>query len=140
MIYIDTSVLAAYYCPEPLSRKAEGAVLAAEEPAISPLVQVELVSAVARKVRERSLAKEAANRIVNQFQAHLAHNLYHWLAVELHHYEKAFQWLATFDAPLRTLDALHLAVAAGESALLLTADHQLAKAARRLGVSCTLVR
>jgi hypothetical protein len=139
MVYLDTSVLAAYYCPEALSDKAERAILAAEQPAISSLAQVELVSALARKVREKELSKQDANRIVNQFQAHIAHNLYHWVAIERHHYEKAFQWLATFSTPLRTLDALHLAAAAGESARLLTTDRQMAKAAKIFGLTLTLI-
>ncbi|MFO7605451.1 MAG: type II toxin-antitoxin system VapC family toxin [Desulfurivibrionaceae bacterium] len=140
MLYVDTSVLAAYYCPEALSDKAEAAILAAEQPAISSLTQVELVSALGRKVREKEITREIANRIVNQFQAHIGHGLYHWLPIEHHHYEKAFQWVAAFSTPLRTLDGLHLAVAAGESARLLTADQQLAKSAKLLGLAVTLIR
>jgi predicted nucleic acid-binding protein len=45
MAYIDTSVLVAYYCPEPLSRAAEKSIRSAASPAISPLVEVELCSA-----------------------------------------------------------------------------------------------
>ena len=140
MIYLDTSVLVAYYCPESISDKAERAILQAGQPAISSLTQVELVSAMARKVREKGLSKTEANRIVNQFQAHIDHNLYHWLAIEQHHYQKAFQWLAAFSSPLPTLNALHLAVAADESATLLTADAQLAKSAKLFGVAVALVR
>lgn len=139
MLYLDTSVLVAYYCPEAISDKVEDVLLAADQPAISSLVEVEFVSALARKVRERELAKEAADRLINQFQAHVAHNLYHWLAIEHHHYQKAFYWIARFSTPLRTLDALHLAVAATESADFLTADTQLAKVARGFGVAVTLI-
>lgn len=140
MLYLDTSVLAAYYCPEVISDRVERVLLAADQPAISPLVEVEFVSALARKVREKELAKEVANRVINQFQAHIDHNLYHWLAIEHHHYQKAFHWIARFSKPLRTLDALHLAVAATESADLLTADAQLARAAKEFGVAVTLIR
>ena len=140
MLYLDTSALAAYYCPEAISDKVESIILAADRPAISPLTEVELVSALARKIREKEFSKTVANRIINQFQAHIDHNLYHWLAIEQHHYQKAFQWIAGFSSPLRTLDALHLAIAAAESAELLTADAQLARAAKFLGVAVTLVR
>ena len=51
MPYIDTSILAAYYCPERLSHKAQKALARLDDPAISPLVQLELHSAVAQKVR-----------------------------------------------------------------------------------------
>lgn len=47
--YIDTSVLGAYYCPEPLSGAAEAALLELRDPCISPLTEVEFASLVARK-------------------------------------------------------------------------------------------
>jgi len=52
MYYIDTSVLAAYYCPEPLSDKAEEFILASGTPVITDLTRLELFSAISRKVRE----------------------------------------------------------------------------------------
>ena len=137
--YLDTSVLAAYYCPEPLSDKVEKLVLKHPTPAISYLTELEMVSAIARKVREKSLAAEAGHRIINLFQSHLDHNLYHWITVEQHHYRKALGWISQFSSPLRALDGLHLAIAATENAVLITADHQLAEAARVHGVDFVLV-
>ena len=139
MLYIDTSVLAAYYCPEPLSEKVEKIILENVSPAISNLIEVELVSAVARKVREKEFSKETANKILNQFQSHIDHNLYSWLPIEHHHYQKALNWISQFNTPLRTLDALHLAVAAIENAAFLTADKQLAKAGKIYGLDVTVV-
>ena len=55
MIYIDTSVLAAYYCPEPLSEQSQRVLAEEGERAISSLVELELVSALARKVRSREM-------------------------------------------------------------------------------------
>ena len=49
MAYVDTSVLAAYYCPEPLSAAAQTELGQLASPTLSPLVEVELCSAVARK-------------------------------------------------------------------------------------------
>lgn len=138
--YLDTSVLAAFYCPEPLSDKVEEIILSTATPAISSLTEVELVSAVSRKVRENELSRENANKILNQFQSHVDHNLYHWLPVEHHHYQKALSWLAQFNAHLRTLDALHLAVVALDSASFLTADQQLARAAELFGIEVICVR
>lgn len=51
MIYVDTSVLAAFYLPEPLSERAERVVRSEAAPAISDLTGVEPFSAVPRKVR-----------------------------------------------------------------------------------------
>ncbi len=48
MVYLDTSILAAYYYPEPLSQQAERRMRSSSEPAISELTELELSSAVAR--------------------------------------------------------------------------------------------
>ena len=55
------------------------------------------------------------------------------------HYVQARRWIESLAAPLRTLDALHLAVAHGHSIPLLTADRQLARAARKLAVRIRLL-
>jgi predicted nucleic acid-binding protein len=65
MAYLDTSVLVAYYCPEPLSAVAETVILKARQLAVSALTEVELVSALARKIRERELSRENANNVLN---------------------------------------------------------------------------
>jgi predicted nucleic acid-binding protein len=48
--------------------------------------------------------------------------------------------LAQFAVPLRTLDALHLAVAADNHLEVITADRQLSQSARKLGVRTRLLR
>lgn len=68
MVYLDTSVLAAYYCPEAMSAKAEKAIRRSALPAISLLVEVEFYSAVARKMREGALSEDDATRIVTRFR------------------------------------------------------------------------
>ena len=70
MFYIDTSVLAAYYCPEPLSDAAEEIILSVERPAVSLLTRLELISAVSRKIRE-GMAREEGQKIIRQFEQHL---------------------------------------------------------------------
>lgn len=134
MRYLDTSVLAAYYCPEPLSGKAESAILRAAQPAISQLAEVELYSALARKIREGTLAKADGVRIVARFRLHVRDDYYLKLAVEARHFDMARDWIAHFSTALRSLDALHLAVSYSAGATLLTADGGLAKAARHFGV------
>jgi predicted nucleic acid-binding protein len=140
LIYIDTSVLAAYYCPEPLSRRAQQALHEEDERAISWLVEAELVSALARKVRAREMRRADGHRVLAVFQSHLEQGIYTRLAVEGAHFAKAREWLATFTVPLHTLDALHVAVAAMQDCPLLTADAALAKACARIGVTARLIR
>jgi predicted nucleic acid-binding protein len=51
------------------------------------------------------------------------------------HYKQARDWLLERKSPLRTLDALNLAVAHASNARLMTADAILASAARKHGVT-----
>ncbi|MDZ7759233.1 MAG: type II toxin-antitoxin system VapC family toxin [Desulfovermiculus sp.] len=81
MAYIDTSVLTAYYCPEPMSQQAQ-AILRNQKPTLSSLTELELFSAVARKVRTAELAKTDAHRIIAQFSAHVHSGLFVVVAVE----------------------------------------------------------
>ena len=140
MSYIDTSVLVAYYCPEPISAKAEKAILKADPPTVSHLAEVEFASALARKVREKLLSREAASRILNEFQSHLTQLLFKRIPIEGVHFRLAFNRLAIFQIPLSTLDALHLAAASANNMEMITADRQLSRAARKLGVQTRLIR
>jgi len=139
MTYLDTSVLVAYYCPEVLSDKAEDAIIKSATPLISQLVEVELQSAVARKIREKALVKGDGVEILTRFRLHLDSGCYSRLPIESSHYDIAARWISRFDVPLRTLDALHLAVCFDADALLLTADAGLAKAARHFRVNVQLL-
>ena len=139
MTYIDTSVLAAYYCPEPLSSRAQQALQREERLAISWLVETEFLSMLARKVRTREIRAAEGLRVLAVFQAHLEQGIYQRLALEREHFAKAREWLATFTVPLQTLDALHLAVAAIQSCPILTADAALAKACTRIGITAHLI-
>jgi predicted nucleic acid-binding protein len=137
--YIDTSVLAAYYCPEPLSLVAERAIRRLTSPAISELTLVEFASAISRKVREKTLSRESAARVVAQFETHLEDGYYEILSVKARDYRLAKSWLGQLQGTLRTLDALHLAVAEGAGVLIVTADRRLAAEARHLGLPVKLL-
>ena len=69
MGYFDTSVLVAYYCPEPLSRTAEREIRSSTTAAISLLTEVEFTSALALKTRRGELAVASARSILACFQA-----------------------------------------------------------------------
>ncbi|MSQ71963.1 MAG: PIN domain-containing protein [Betaproteobacteria bacterium] len=138
--YIDTSVLIAYYFPELLSARAERLLRRGGMPAISPLVEIEFASVLGRKVRARELAVGVARFVQERFRDHLDNGMYLRLEIGAAHYEQARRWVEAFKPPLRTLDALHLSIAAGANATLLTADIQLSRAARALRVSCRLLR
>lgn len=137
--YVDTSVLAPYYCPEPLSLAAEHALRNLSSPMISELTLVEFASAISRKVREKTLSRESASTVMAQFEAHLADGYYEVLSMKAREYHLAKSWLGQLTGTLRTLDALHLAVTQTADVSILTADRRLASEARRLGVSAKLL-
>ena len=139
MAYIDTSVLVAYYCPEPLSATAEKVICGADAPAISPLTEVEFCSALAIKVRTRGLDVKVAERLLSQFRLHLEERRYRIVPVEAKEYVLACDWIGRFSTPLRTVDALHLATAFSSGLRLITADRNLARAARHFGVEHELI-
>lgn len=69
--YLDTSVLVAYYSPEIMSEKVQAFLNDQVKPAISYLTEVELFSAIARKVRLGNLSRTDGDRIVSKFLSHL---------------------------------------------------------------------
>ena len=139
MFYVDTSLLAAYYTLEPLSDKVEEFLRTQDRPAISNLTELELFSALSRKVREKRIKPVDAGQVGARFLAHLESELFTRVPVETGHYRLARDWLGLFNTSLRSLDALHLAVASIEGLTVATADVGLAKATRALGLDVLLL-
>lgn len=139
MVYIDASVLVAYYCPEPLSEVAEKIIRRSDQPSLSALTEVEVASALSRKVHEKEISQLDANRVITAFESHLSRFLFKRIPVEREHYSLAFNWLIKLSVPLKTLNALHLAGAAGNNLQVITSDRQLARSARKLGLSYKLL-
>lgn len=138
--YVDTSVLGAYYCPEALSDAAEAALLRLKEPCISPLTEVEFASLITRKRRLRELNEREAAEVLRLFGQHVADGHYRRLSLGAEHFLRARDLLVSMTSALTTLDALHLSVALSAGLPLLTADRELARAARRHDASTTLVK
>ena len=138
--YVDTSVLGAYYCPEPLSAAAETALRGLATPVISTLTEVEFASLIARKRRLRELTERQARAILDLFAEHVAEGFYRRVPLGTEHFLRARELVATLSSALRTLDALHLAAALGENLPLLTADRDLVRAAKRHEAAAILLR
>jgi uncharacterized protein len=134
LIYLDTSAIAPFYWAEALSGAIEALLREETTPALSQLAEVELFSALSRWVRMREIETEAAREIANRFQDDLKQGFYTRMEVEPIHYNLARDWIGQFDTPLRTLDALHLAIASAHEIRLVTADGGFAESARRVGV------
>ncbi|MBI1883222.1 MAG: type II toxin-antitoxin system VapC family toxin [Chlamydiae bacterium] len=133
MFYIDTSVLVAYYCPEALSDQVEHYLMRGQF-VISPLTEVELFSAVSRKIREGQMHSTDGRRVLARYLSHAEGNFYLKVSIDSHHYRLARDWLGEFSTPLRSFDALHLAVAVSEDLTPLTSDRAFSKSANALGI------
>jgi predicted nucleic acid-binding protein len=140
MAYIDTSVLVAYYWPEALSRAAQFEIRKANTPAISPLTELEFISALALKIRTREVNEKSARLILSTFRQHRADNVYQVLPIGAREYAIAYEWIGMFRTALRALDALHMAASFANDRTLITADKTLAESARQLGVKYKFIR
>lgn len=139
-VYLDTSVLVPYYSPERLSEACEQLIVSQQQrPAISDLCEIEMFSALARKVRMGEIEPRDANLVKALFRSHLDGSAFRRLPVERRHYRVAAEWLGRFTTPLRTLDALHLACASLAGFSLATSDLALARSAPEMGIEVVLV-
>ena len=139
MYYIDTSVIVAYYCPETLADKAEAFLSKIERPNISSLTKVEFFSALSRKIRNKEMDAKTARKISAKFLSHLEGKYFHCLPVTANHYSLAGNWISQFTLPLKSLDALHLAVASCEDFSIVTLDQQLYQNARKLDIEAIMI-
>ncbi len=139
MVYLDTSVITPIYCPEPNSDHVEQIVFQYNKRGISQLTGVELASAISSKVRENAMSRSDGNRIMNRFQSHVNNHSYTWIPVQADHFRTAKTWIAQYPDMLRTLDALHIAIADTENLTFLTLDMRLAESASMFGVKVRLI-
>jgi predicted nucleic acid-binding protein len=123
-----------------LSAAAEDALRRIEAPVISILSEVEFCSLISKKRKLKELNQRQAKEILDLFATHVAEGFYRRMVLTAEHYLKARQLIAAVDIKLHTLDALHLSAAIAETLTLLTADRDLAAAARRHKSSVNLIK
>lgn len=139
MYYIDTSVLVAFYYPEPISDRVEYFLEGCLQPTISRLTEVEFHSALARRFRLGEMTGDDAERLAASFLSHVESGMYTLLSLTDEHFRLACRWVASRKPALKSLDALHLALAATRGLTIVTADRQLAKAAEAHAVSALMI-
>ena len=137
--YLDTSVVVAYYLPAPLSTRAQAIYTAQTAPAISELVELEFFAALSLRLRVRNLDRAHGERVASLFLSHVAGGWYTRIHLHAGHYLAARNFIARFDLPLKSPDALHLAVSSAQGLELITADRQLAQNAESLGLNVQLI-
>lgn len=136
-VYLDTSALVKLYLPEPDSASVERALRRRRDLVVSDLAITEVASAASRRTREGSLSRLDAGRLQRQLLADAAVGVF--LRADIvpeTHREAERLLLSLADVPLRSLDALHLALAIGAGArTLFSLDARLAAAGSRVGLA-----
>jgi uncharacterized protein len=124
LTYIDTSALAKRYLHEAGSDKFDAFLGRMTSVSISRLIVVELHCLLRRRRRNREIDADIERKAAAAFEEDVAHGFLEVHPLEDQHAIRArdlLNRLATL--PLRTLDALHLAVATGiNAAIIATAD------------------
>ena len=135
-VYIDTSALAKRYLPEARSDEFDGFLARLTSVSISRLTVVELRCLLARRRRNRDIDAGAERRAIARFEDNVAQGFLEVHPLEDRHALAACDLLIRLAAlPLRTLDALHLAIAIGiDAAQVATADNTFAAAASALAL------
>ncbi len=139
-VYVDTSVLGAYYCPEPLSVQSEAYLQKVEAPVISLLTEVEFFSLVSKKRRIGDFGVSKARKILMEFQSHMESGFFRIIVPTFEHFMAARDMIGSMQVSLRTLDVLHLSIAKREQIRMVTADDILSQAARRFKVKTDLIK
>lgn len=132
--YVDTGVLGSYYFPEAFSEEVEALLCDLDEPVISELTEVEFYSMAAKKLRTDNLSEAQIRRVLMKFQGHLNEGFYRRVGVEFADYQHALSYLAELKTSLRTVDAIHVAIADRRKLELITADRFEAEGAEYFGV------
>jgi hypothetical protein len=136
-IYVDSSALAKLYVPEAESGMLDAFLRGRRGLIISELAITEVLSAVARRKREGELRAKHANEIRDAVLADADSGAFRRLDLdpEVHRVAERLL-LATESLPLRTLDALHIALAfSGAASHVLTFDRRMREAAAQAGLN-----
>ncbi len=133
-VYLDVNVLVALFVIDMHNERAENAVGHLHDDLIvSNLSAAEFSSVIARRVRTRDLRASEARAAFANFDIWCARHT-RLVAIDGADVAGATGLMRRLDFPLRTPDALHIAIAQRSSCTLLTFDRALTKVARALGV------
>jgi uncharacterized protein len=134
-LYLDASVIVALITKDVFTTRAESYVRKnAPILIVSDFAAAEFASVIARRVRVREITRQIARIVFTEFDA--------WMIRGTEHVETttadvmdAGRSLRRLDLPLRTADALNIAIARRIGATLMTFDEKMAAAATAIGVT-----
>jgi uncharacterized protein len=129
-LYLDTSVLVAYYTPEVFSAQAETIIVGATDRVVSPLCLSEANAALRAKVFQGCLSQADATAARDRFRAHYAGGFYRTVQLDEQAFDLAAAIVWHIPVKIRTLDALHVVAAQSAGLRLATADARMRDAAQ----------
>lgn len=134
--YLETSALAKWYLNEPFSGEFEAFIQKQSSAAVSRLTVVEFRCLLARRRRAGEIAKTIESRVFAAFEQDIRAGFLQVYPVADEHLIAALGLIARLGRfPLRTLDAMHLAIAQGTHVRqLATADRTMAGAGHAIGL------
>lgn len=133
-VYLDTSALVKLFVDEPESDALNAELSAVGEVVLSDLAMTELTSALARHVREKVFTVAQARRLYGHAERLVASCRFVESTPPVHR-RAARLLLTSTQVPLRTLDAIHIALAIeADVATLVTFDPRLREAAATQGL------
>lgn len=141
--YIDTSVLVAYYIPEKGSQLAQSYLKTQRNLTISSLTQLGFISAINKKVIGRQIKNEDTFKVIKLFRNNIVKRYFKHILFYTQDIITAEKYISDSlgKIGLRTLDALHLAVAYRiDCKLFVTADPIQAKVSKKLGIKTMFLR
>lgn len=140
MVYVDTSVLVAYFLPETYSEQAEFAMQNPQNYplAISAWTETELHSALGIKCRTEQIDELAMQAVLERFHSLRSHFIF--LPIMAEDYLAANQLLKNWQTGLRAGDALHLAIAKRMACPLISLDDRLVRAGIHAGIQAQCLR
>ena len=135
-IYLDSSALAKLYLPEDESDRLDDLLRGRRDLMISELAITEVLSAVTRRKREGLIDAEQAFQIRDALLADAGSGVFDLLNLDpAVHREAERLLLGNASLPLRTLDALHVALAlSGSSSHMITFDVRMRAVALQVGL------
>jgi len=140
MIYIDTSLVVSLHVTEVRSYSAVNWFerRAGDVFLISDWTDVEVASALSRKVRSGKITEEQRQRAADAY-AVMRDELFQRLTIAPGNYQRAVELLQEPSTGLRAGDALHLAIAEAHGASVASLDATLMHAANRFGLAVELI-
>ncbi len=136
-VYLDTSALAKWYLHEANSEQVANYIVSLDSAVISTLTKTEMRCLVARRSRMQEISLDLEVKLYATFLEDITQGHLTLYSVQDKHLESATHLIDMLpDIALRTLDALHLAIAQHYGfGRIATADALFAKAAQTLGFS-----